>query len=152
MSTPREMQAGVPQGSVLSPILYNICIYINDAPQTPGVYLALFADDTCLYVTDRKRRVLLSENSSAVSAQWRPGVGAGILKYEDKTQEIYFSCRRLPPESHHTLTGQNIPFVNIVKYLSVIVDKKVTWRIHIEMIEAKAFRPFLKIYSLFKSE
>jgi hypothetical protein len=46
------MQAGVPQGSVLSPTLINL--YINDAPQTHGVHLALFADDTCLYATDRK--------------------------------------------------------------------------------------------------
>jgi hypothetical protein len=52
MSTPRYMQAGVPQGSVLSPTLYTL--YINDTPQTPGVNLALFADDTCLHATDRK--------------------------------------------------------------------------------------------------
>jgi retron-type reverse transcriptase len=77
MSTPREMQTGVPQGSVLSPTLYNM--YINDAPKTSGVYLAPFADDTSLHATDRKR-VLLSENSSVVSAQWRPGVSTGILK------------------------------------------------------------------------
>jgi hypothetical protein len=76
MSTPRVMQAGVPQGSVLSLTLYSM--YINDAPQTHGVYLALFAEDTCLYATDRE--VLLLENSSAVSAQWRPGVSAGILR------------------------------------------------------------------------
>jgi hypothetical protein len=52
MPTPRYMQAGVPQGSVLSPTLYNL--YINDTPQTSSVNLALFADDTCLYATDRK--------------------------------------------------------------------------------------------------
>jgi hypothetical protein len=51
MSTPREMQAGVPKCSVLSPTLFNM--YINDAAQT-RVHLALFADDTCLYATDRK--------------------------------------------------------------------------------------------------
>jgi hypothetical protein len=45
------MQAGVPQGSVVSPTLYNL--YINDTPQAPGVNLALFADDTIFYATDR---------------------------------------------------------------------------------------------------
>jgi retron-type reverse transcriptase len=73
MSTPKEMRAGVPQGSVLSPTLCNV--YINNTSQTLGVHLAFFADDTCLYATDRKR-VLLSENTSAVSPQWRPGVSA----------------------------------------------------------------------------
>jgi hypothetical protein len=33
-----------------------------------------------------------------------------------------------------------------------IFDKRMTWRLHIEMIEAKAFRTFIRIYSLFKSE
>jgi hypothetical protein len=34
----------------------------------------------------------------------------------------------------------------------VIFDKRITWRLHIEMIEAKAFRTFIRIYSLFKIE
>jgi hypothetical protein len=52
MSTPREMRTGVPQVSVLSPTLYNM--YISDAPQTPAVYLAFFADDTSLYAIEGK--------------------------------------------------------------------------------------------------
>jgi hypothetical protein len=50
------------------------------------------------------------------------------------------------------LNGRNIPFVNHVKYLGVIFDKRITWRLHIEMIKAKAFRTFIGIYSLFKNE
>jgi retron-type reverse transcriptase len=44
---------GLPQGSVLSPILLNM--YKIDAHQSHGVHLALFADDSSLYATDRKK-------------------------------------------------------------------------------------------------
>jgi hypothetical protein len=57
MSTPRCIQAGVPQRSILSPTLYNL--YINDTPSIIGVNLALFADDTCLYATESKEGYVL---------------------------------------------------------------------------------------------
>jgi hypothetical protein len=38
------------------------------------------------------------------------------------------------------------------KYLGVIFDMRITWRLHIEKIEAKVFITFIWIYSLFKSE
>jgi hypothetical protein len=50
LSTPRNIKACVSQASVLAPSLYSS--YINDAPQTLGVYLALFADDTYIYTAD----------------------------------------------------------------------------------------------------
>jgi hypothetical protein len=58
---------------------------------------------------------------------------------EEKTQAIYFTHRNRPPDSPLTLNGRNIPFVNSVKYLGVIFYKRMTWRLHIEMTEAKAF-------------
>jgi hypothetical protein len=57
MYTLRELQRGVPQGSVLSSTLYSM--YINYTPQTPAVYLALFADDICVYATNRKEGYVL---------------------------------------------------------------------------------------------
>jgi hypothetical protein len=65
---------------------------------------------------------------------------------EDKTQAIYFSRQRRPPDSLLTFIGRNIPFVNSVKYLGVTFDKRMTGRLYIEKIEAKAFRTF--IYNL----
>jgi hypothetical protein len=69
MSMPRDIQAGVPQYFVLSPTLYSI--YVNDTPQTPGVCLGFFADDTCIYATDGKEGVMFSESCSEVSVLFR---------------------------------------------------------------------------------
>jgi hypothetical protein len=65
MFTPRDIQTGVPQASVLSSTFNSI--YINDIPQTPGVFLGLFAYD----------RVTFSESCSEVSVVLRHGVSAG---------------------------------------------------------------------------
>jgi hypothetical protein len=41
----------VPQWSFLAPVLYSL--YINDVPAAPGIQLAPFADDTCIYTTEK---------------------------------------------------------------------------------------------------
>jgi hypothetical protein len=56
------------------------------------------------------------------------------------------------PRSSTYIERMEYPFVNHVKYLGVIFDKRITWRLHLEMLEAKAFRTFIRIYSVFKSE
>jgi hypothetical protein len=107
------MKAEVPQGSVLSPTLFNM--YINDTPQTIGVHLALFADDTCLYATERKEGYVLRKLQHGLNSMAEWSKCCNIKTNEDKTQAIYFSYGIRPPESLLTLNGQNIPFVNNVK-------------------------------------
>jgi hypothetical protein len=51
--------------------------------------------------------------------------GWNIKISDDKTQMIYFCPRIRLPESFLTLNGQNIRFVNYVKYLGVIFDRKI---------------------------
>jgi hypothetical protein len=65
MSTPRDIQSGIPQGSVLSPTLYGT--YINDTPQTPDVSIGLFADDLYTRICDRPQRGLCSQKGTARS-------------------------------------------------------------------------------------
>jgi hypothetical protein len=56
----------VPQGSVLFPTLYTL--YINNTPQNLGVYWSLFADDTCLYSTDREECYVLRKIQRGLTA------------------------------------------------------------------------------------
>jgi hypothetical protein len=45
-----------------------IYIYINDTPQTPGVYLGVSADDSCIYTTDRKEGYVLRKLQRGLNA------------------------------------------------------------------------------------
>jgi hypothetical protein len=71
---------------------------------------------------------------------------------EDKTQTTYFSRGRRPVEAYLTLNGQNIPFAKHAKYLGAIFDRKISWRLDTEAIEANAFKTFLSVYLPLKSE
>jgi hypothetical protein len=57
------------------------------------------------------------------------------IKSIKNTPHIYFSYKLRPPKAHLALNIQNIPFVNHVIYVGVILDKRITWRLHIERIE-----------------
>jgi hypothetical protein len=103
-----------------------------------------------VYMRQTAKKVMFSEICSEASVLLRRDINAGTYKSIKIT--IYFSHRLRPLEVHLTLNGGNIPFVNHIKYLSVIFDKRITWRLHIKMIEAKAFRTFIRIYSIFKTE
>jgi hypothetical protein len=122
-------------------------------PETFGVYLGLFAYDTCIYATDLNEGYVFRKLQRGLSGNetWCERWNLKINK--DKTQAIYFSHRL----SHRhrlilTLNGRKIPFVSHVKLLGIIFNKSITWKLQIEMTEAKAFRTFIRIYSLFRSE
>jgi hypothetical protein len=77
-----------------------------------------------VYISHRTKR----EPCSQKTAARRTVVWA--LEHKSQWGEnwaIYFSSRRRPVEAHLTLNGQNIPFVNEVKYLDVISDGNITW-------------------------
>lgn len=105
MSGSREIQAGVPQGSVLYRTLYSL--YTNYAPQTPSSYLALFAD--ILY---RSQRWLCSQRGSMQSHFSQDMVRTLQQESMKITLRPSISHTDVDHLMHLTLNGQNIPFVN----------------------------------------
>jgi hypothetical protein len=146
-SSPREIVAGVPQGSVLAPILYSL--YINDAPTAPETHFALFADDTRIHATEKHERRVPCKLPRGLTAV-KPWCERWNIKInEGKIQAIYFSrIRRVPGDVRVLhLKGRDVPFVNNVAYLGVTFDRRMTWKNHIERTVAKSLRSYL-----FKSE
>jgi hypothetical protein len=56
-STPTKIAAGIHHCSVRAPIFYSL--YINNGPIAPGTHLALLADHTCIYATEKHERHVL---------------------------------------------------------------------------------------------
>jgi hypothetical protein len=95
-------------------------------PQTTGVHLALFADDTSLYVTDREEGYVLRKPQRGLTLVESWCERWNIKINEAKTQAIYFYHRRKPVEALFTLNGRSFPFIFHIKYLGVIFDKRIT--------------------------
>jgi hypothetical protein len=100
----------------------------NNAPQTPGVYVAFFADDNCLYATDLKEGFVVRNLQWGVNSVETWCELGNIKINKDKTQGIYFSRSLRWPESHLKLNVKDIP-IDSVKYFGVFFDKKITWRL-----------------------
>lgn len=132
LSTLRQASAGVPQGAVLSPLLFNV--FINDLPVSPPCELALFADDTAFYCAARSLRTAhraVQENIFDLSAwclTWRLTLNAA------KTQAIIFSRRRPPLPENITLNHTVLPWKHVISYLGVQMDRKLLWTHHTDGI------------------
>lgn len=145
-SRERILTAGVPQGSLLSPILY--CIFVSDLPRTEGTQLAMYADDVCIYSRSwspevaARRLQVASESLLDYFATWRVKINA------DKSTAVLFTRRRRRPPDAMVLQGNELPWLPEAKYLGVVLDSKLTWKSHIELMANRAKAALVSLYAL----
>ncbi|GBN42033.1 putative RNA-directed DNA polymerase from transposon BS [Araneus ventricosus] len=88
-SIPRKLQAGVPQGGILGPIIF--VLFMNDIPQVRNIMISLYADDTAILSqgkTPDKTIVPLQnylKNLAAWLVRWKIKLNVG------KTEAILFN-------------------------------------------------------------
>ena len=122
LSTSHPMKAGVPQGSVLAPTLFNI--YMADIPKHPKTKIAQYADDTAIYITNKD----INTNTSKLQAhiiklstwfsKWR------IKLNTDKTSAITFTKRFTQNVTPLIINNTPLEYKNQIKYLGLTLDKK----------------------------
>jgi hypothetical protein len=134
----RTVSFGVPQGSILGPLLF--LIYINSINKI-GLSgdLTLYADDTCLFYFGQSIETIILEAQKDMDIlnTW---FQSNLLTINtSKTNYIIFAAKNKRISKHKPLTisGTEIERVEQTRYLGLILDNKLTWNPHIQSIRAK---------------
>ena len=129
------VNTGVPQGSILGPILF--LAYINDLPEEICSQFHLFADDTALYLTNKGE-----EDSSALQKDldtlsvWESEWDMQFKPSKCQVGQVTGSIR--PHKSEYILHGQVLENVTWARYLGVDILSNISWSSHIGRVVGNA--------------
>ena len=129
--------SGVPQGTVLGPLLF--LAYINDLPDciTPGSDARLYADDSAL-----SREIKTTDDEKALQADLNE-LQSWEQKWKmefnpDKCQAMRVTLKRNQANPSYTIHGQELEAVSKAKYLGLTISKTLSWSDHIAATSKKA--------------
>ena len=135
-----DLHAGVPQGAILSPLLF--IAYVNDLPQlAPSCDVNLFADDTSASVQAKTASALSVKLQTAV-AECSTWFDKWFLSINDKKSEfLVVRSRNMKPLSLSLrLNGVDIPQVSVHKHLGVLFNQFLSWSDHVRYVSTGACR------------
>ena len=132
-SSPCPVTSGVPQGSVVGPILF--LIYINDLPNAVKSNVRLFADDTVIYNTVNNKQQLQQDLTAL--EEWET---AWRMEFNPiKCEHIRFSRKRTNAvDNSYTLHNITMPKTSTVKYLGVKLEGSLRWNENTSFVTSKA--------------
>jgi len=132
------LENGIPQGSVLSPILFTIAII--DLPKSISSPSALYADDCCFWESGSNIEQLyhLCQTSLDKIAAWF--MKWGFRASPSKSAAVLFTKKRKPVACKLTLCSSDIPLKKEYKYLGVIFQWNGAYTSHVDNVHGKCLK------------
>ena len=152
-SSYKTVESGVPQGSVLGPLLF--LIYINDLERDVKSNIKFFADDTMLFSIVKDPAISANDLNHDLNTihqwaqQWKMEFNPDPSK---QATEVLFSCKKSSPQHPQLIfNGAAVANVNEQKHLGLILDSKLSFEKHLneKIIKAKKNIGILKQLSKF---
>ena len=131
------IKCGVPQGSILGPLLF--LLYINDIVMSSDVFkFILFADDTSLFYShkDQNEATKIMNKELSKISHW---LAANKLSLNvGKSKLLIFTNQKIKTSGLELfINGERLEEVDFAKYLGVLIDNKLTWKNQIDAINLK---------------
>ena len=130
-SSAHPTSCGVPQGSVISPVLF--LLMINDIihPCPPSIHYSLYADDCAIWTSDHSPDVCLTRIQAVLNSIEAWSSHTGLALSPSKSKAMFFSRRRnLPLTTPLTLSSYPLAYVSQFRFLGLLFDSHLTWRPH----------------------
>lgn len=136
-SGPLDVISGVPQGTVIGPLLF--LAYINDLPQSTFSEARLFADDCLVYrkIKNVKDTETLQDDLNKLQ-EWESRWQMNF--HPEKCIVIQITSKRNPLIRNYQLHGHTLDAVEHGKYLGITINHDLQWKTHINQTVGKASR------------
>jgi len=137
--------SGVPQGSILGPLLF--LIFINDLPSIVTSQLLIFADDTKCFrqITSTHDIENLQQDINSLY-NWSVN---NLLSFN--LSKFIFMCFHRQLNSTYNVNGCSLVESSSCKGLGIIISNSLTWQKHYEMISSNAYKSLGLLRRVFKN-
>ena len=135
-STTHTNSSGVPQGSVISPLLF--ILMLNDLLFNlhENYHVSKFADDVAFWVNNKYPTTCTNKAQEILETLECWGKKWGLSFSPNKTKAVFFTRKKIPDISL-TLNNINIEYVPNFKFLGLYYDRNLTWKPHITYLKQR---------------